>query len=74
VAQEEEEERRGYRSRLIKTTDRISERPPRGGLSISAQPKQQSEHKSSGFFIFGNFLDLGVKSRAEEKKSSSHQQ
>jgi hypothetical protein len=25
-----------YRSRLIKTPDRISERPPRGGLSVCA--------------------------------------
>ena len=28
-------ERRGASSRLIKTADRISERPPRGGLSFS---------------------------------------
>jgi hypothetical protein len=30
----QEADDRCYRSRLIKTPDRISERPPRGGLSV----------------------------------------
>lgn len=62
VAQEEEE-RHCSRSRLIKTSDQISERPPRGGLSIQQPIRRKkitmSGRKSSSKFYY-RMLEMSV--------------